>query len=102
MLFERKVAKLLINVPVSEQTKPTIKAMISSKGHRLCEVGSAEVSTQTRAKTVAGMAAPIMKVVAINRVLLNILEQAAATGTTSNSISYNVLGNETFEYGICQ
>jgi hypothetical protein len=40
-----KNGKLPTSAPADEQAIPTIAAMINSKGHRLCEVGSLAVST---------------------------------------------------------
>jgi Zn-finger nucleic acid-binding protein len=56
--LEKSAGKLPANAPIDAETIPTINAMMTSNGQRLCEVGSPEVSTATRTMTAAGTAAP--------------------------------------------
>jgi hypothetical protein len=50
--------KLAANASAIAHSPPTITAMMTSNGHRLCEVGSIAVSTATRTRIAAGTAAP--------------------------------------------
>src|SRR5213592_2426274 len=94
--LEKNEGKLPTSDPVDEQTIPTTAAMINSKGHRLCEVGSLAVSTATRARTAAGTAAPTTKITARRRALPNARAAAARTPTPSRPAPYKVFGSETF------
>src|SRR5262245_6886926 len=94
--LEKSDGMLPSMAPADEQTKPTNPAMINSKGHRLCEVGSVAVSTTTRARTAAGTAAPMKRIVVTRRVLANERTATAKMPTTSRPGPYNASGSETF------
>src|SRR6266850_6322587 len=94
--LEKNDGKLPTSAPADEQAIPTIAAIINSKGHRLCEVGSLAVSTTTRVRTAAGTAAPTPSITATRRALPNARAAAARTATTSRPAPYNVSGSETF------
>ena len=92
--LEKKDGRLPTSAPADELTMPTTAAMIISNGHRLCEVGSLAVSTATRARIAAGIAAPTTKITAMRRALPNARAAAARTPTTIKPAPYNVSGNE--------
>src|SRR5439155_27113304 len=81
--LEKNEGKLPTSDPVDEQTIPTTAAMINSKGHRLCELGSLAVSTATRARSAAGTAAPTTKITARRRVLPNDREASSSSATAN-------------------
>jgi hypothetical protein len=96
---EKNIRRLQTSAPADEQTIPTIAAMINSKGHRLCEVGSLAASTTTRARTATGTAAPTTKITGTRRALPNARAAAARTAITSRPAPYKVSGSETFARG---
>src|SRR5207237_8714507 len=65
----RNAAKLPTRAPAEEHSTPVTAAMMNSKGHRLCEVGSFAVSTAIRASIGAGTATPIARITAMKRAL---------------------------------
>ena len=81
--------------PASPGPKPTKQAITSSNGQRLCAVGSRTQSTNTRAITAAGTAAPAMAMANQVRAAPNNRSTKAANGTTTTPAVRSAFGRLT-------